>query len=745
MGDNNNELPVAVVALVVAVVALAVALLQITQAILASARGLPNCDERVIGKWAESTQRIFKPSQLRVEVLFQAPVIFIAPYDNKNGPVKDAPVKYGPVMTWNGPPKNGAVANGAARDGAVKEGSAKSQLPLTMEGTPDSCAECRVSWDEVMGVKTAPSPNAKERVHTVENEKATWVTLLVAIQKMERESKNWETGQHGEANKLALPPQNGTSTHIGSTTTLPKLQEEPTLAIQMQIKQRSFETNPAIKKPYATTTISHLVQLAAILGLYWKVFDPDDNKYRAAGNGYSLMGYRVTDFGIVFTFENTGSTVNKARRVIPTSEVKELCFGRVPTLYRERGTETITRDGRIFTRIKLEDNEWQDPLYISSKTGPKLEILQLGSEDEIVETLTQIGCNVNTTTYAKTSGRNKHLFPVTFEVIGMLARTLHITDRCFRFLPNPTIFPWDGDSLSLSRLLEAYSALLEEHHKEMTSHKLENVEDGARSDIERIKQLVDCSTELGANVGQGRHLTYLQLNHLHMAIDVADEIIKDGETPWDNQKVVMDVLRCHLQEVLGAINNNPGTSSYREKSPSFHDLLELPPEKRERSFMRTYFEKILWSVIRLSTDRVGKVEQEQVSRQIHKETENRQSLHVYAPVAIRVGDSAPSSSPSSPADSPTTPPAIHRSLTPTPGLLHSRNYSSGEGASKKKGEEKPSWEKTLQSRAEMQRVKIWYALVFRMICWLMLHDFDKKDIQVPSSDLMGNRQPVFIT
>ncbi|KAF6797557.1 modin [Colletotrichum sojae] len=742
MGDNNNELPVAVVALVVAVVALAVALLQITQAILASARGLPNCDERVIGKWAESTQKIFKPSQLRVEVLFQAPVIFIAPYDNKNGPVKDAPVKYGPVMTWNGPPKNGAVANGAAKDGTVKEGPAKSQLPLTMEGTPDSCTECRVSWDEVMGVKTAPSPNAKERVHTVENEKATWVTLLVAIQKMEKESKSWETKQH---KRLAQPPRTD-ATDADSTISRLDVQKSPTLTVQMQIKQRSFETNPAIKKPYATTTISHLVQLAAVLGLYWKVFDPDDNKYRAAGNGYSLMGYRVTDFGIVFTFENTGSTVNEARRVIPTSEVKELCFGRVPTLYRARGRENITKEGRTFSRMKLEDNEWQDPLYISSQTGPKIEIFQLGSEDEIVETLTQIGCNVNTTTYAKTSGRNKHLFPVTFEVIGMLARTLHITDRCFRFLPNPTIFPWDADSLSLSQLLEAYSRLLGDHHIEMTSQKLENVEDGAKSDIEKIEQLVDCSRELCGDVGQGqgRHLTYLQLNHLHRAIDAADEIIKDGDTPWDNQKVVLDVLRCHLQEVLGAINNNPGTSSYREKSPSFHDLLELPPEKRERSFMRTYFEKILWSVIRLSTDRVGKVEQEQVSRQIHKETENRQSLHVHAPVAIRVGDSAPSS-PSSPADSPTTPPAIHRSLTPTPGLSHNRNYPSVEGASKKKIEEKPSWEKTLQSKAEMQRVKIWYALVFRMICWLMLHDFDKKDIQVPSSDLMGNRQPVFIT
>lgn len=347
---------------------------------------------------------------------------------------------------------------------------------------------------------------------------------------------------------------------------------------------------------------------------------------------------------------------------------------------------------------------------------------------------------------------------MTFEVIGMLARTLHITNRCFRFLPNPTLFPWDSDSLSLSQILEAYSEFIKADYDQMTSEKLENVKDGIKSDIEKIKQLVDRSKELCGNIGSGRNLTYLQLNHLHKAIDVSDKIIKDGEPAWDNQNVVLDVIRCHLQEVLGAINNNPGTAGYRKTSPSFHDLLELPPEQREWSFMETYFKEILWSVIRLYTDRKGKEAQEEVSRRIHEETDDRQqsesreqsesqqqSPQLHAPIAIRVNDSAPSS-PSS-----LMPPPIQRPHTPTPGLSKNRHWSSSltESASKKSekklSSEKPSWKKTLQMKNEMQRVKIWYALVFRMICWLMLHDFDKKDIKVPSSDLMGNRQPVFIT
>lgn len=39
---------------------------------------------------------------------------------------------------------------------------------------------------------------------------------------------------------------------------------------------------------------------------------------------------------------------------------------------------------------------------------------------------------------------------------------------------------------------------------------------------------------------------------------------------------------------------------------------------------------------------------------------------------------------------------------------------------------------------------IWCTFVLRMMCWLLLHDFDKRDIQVPKSELLGSRIPVYI-
>lgn len=345
MADNNQTDYVAVAALVIAVVALFAAISQIAQAIFASARGLPNCDERVIGQWALQKWHYrngrIRPrlQEFRLEVFFEAPIIFLAPMNNIRKPGKDDSRIY------------------------------------VADGTEDSCDDYRIDQDDI------PKPGDKEPVHTVDSENATWIWLLVAIQRMEKDSRRWEKEWVEKENLETLPAP-----------------EEPSLTIQMIRKQRSFDINPAMKKPFATTTISHVVELAAVLGLYWKVFDLEDNKYRAAGNGYSLVGSRIADFGIVFVFEKSSTPQFNSRRIIPTSEVKELCFGRLPTLYRRKE--------------EPEDVAWQSVLKTSSgDKNLKLEVLQLGSREEIANTLRQIGCNATTTFYYRNEKKHEHLFP----------------------------------------------------------------------------------------------------------------------------------------------------------------------------------------------------------------------------------------------------------------------------------------------------------------------------------------------
>lgn len=357
--NGGSDVVVAIVALVVSVVALFAATLQIMQAIFASAKGLPNCTEDVMGGWAGGTTKRPKFKELRLEVRFQAPIIFLAPPKNMNKPEKGD--------MWS------------------------------VEGTKDSCTKNRLDYDKIFPKQEPTSENSNEKpskppekVHTVDNELATWVYLLIAVERMEKDSKEWELSK--------LQGENEWLPH----SIKPNL-PEPTLAVKVQAKNRSFDANPSIKKPYATSTISHLIELAAILGLYWRVFDRDNNQYRAEGNGYSLTGSRVPDLGVVFVFEKTGHTSFEERRVIPTSEVKELCFGRVPTFYRDK-------------KDPDEDLEWQKEFTTSSGTGTKVEILQLSTRDAIAETLTQIGCNGKTTLFYKEGKKDRHLFSGTYPV-----------------------------------------------------------------------------------------------------------------------------------------------------------------------------------------------------------------------------------------------------------------------------------------------------------------------------------------
>lgn len=41
--------------------------------------------------------------------------------------------------------------------------------------------------------------------------------------------------------------------------------------------------------------------------------------------------------------------------------------------------------------------------------------------------------------------------------------------------------------------------------------------------------------------------------------------------------------------------------------------------------------------------------------------------------------------------------------------------------------------------------ELWYTLVLRMICWLMLHDFHRDDVQIPKGDLYGSDMRVYIS
>jgi hypothetical protein len=137
---------------------------------------------------------------------------------------------------------------------------------------------------------------------------------------------------------------------------------------------------------------------------------------------------------------------------------------------------------------------------------------------------------------------------VAFEILGMLGRTMHQKNRCFTYLPNPTIFQWDKASFSLRRLLKSFT-------KEIMDLRLQGDGKWRTPDFNAIHNMaVDLHS--GQNkLPNDRDDNYAPEHffELHRAIAVADGILTRKDT---TKSVVFDVLRRHLQEVLLAINTS---------------------------------------------------------------------------------------------------------------------------------------------------------------------------------------------
>ncbi|KAK5654574.1 hypothetical protein OQA88_7203 [Cercophora sp. LCS_1] len=672
-GDNDSELWIAVVALVISIIAFVVAILQALQQYYSSARGYSSCGPAVIGKWAKFRHRVFLWNEFRFEVQFEVPVMFVARPTNKSGPV-------------------------AHQD----------QVPITvLDGKPSSyeaaCIETRATLDKQFKEKRQNADRV--RVHTADNEAATWLDLLVAIQRMEEDSRNWqkkavlghEEGCGGEGSLQHWPPR-GENEHEGRT-----------LSVCMQRKKKSWDTIPDnVTKPYATTTIAHLVEFSAMLGIYWLVFDREEDRYLAQGNGFILSGSNVEGLGLTFTITKKGPTWFESNRLVPQYAVKELCFGLCPTIFR------------------LKDEK----LYADESKG--IGTLQLGSMDEIAENLTVLGCNVHTVNYFRNEqARYSHLFPIPFELLGMTAVVFQVKRTLFRTLPNPTMFKWDPKSFDLFALLTEFGKALESNkcangqshgfnidmllkdvkaafvewdEQKRIALEAEAAEKARKEEEDRKKELENMENK-GATQGAstGRDLegqngdarsrrwtlpktfsarstattkttaskkeeekdkplppyssyTPAIFDALHNAIESCDAFLEPRKNRTPDDSLLRLVLRFHIQAVLDMVNRKADATDKIE-GQSIHDL-DGTSDRKHAVLMEIYFGKC---VRRRVIDRVLR----------------------------RQGDTAKA------------------------GLDKSVN-------------------------------DIWCTLMFRMLCWLLLHHFHEKDVQVKKSDVYESRMPVYI-
>ncbi|KAK0760535.1 hypothetical protein N5P37_006729 [Trichoderma harzianum] len=215
---DNTELILAIVALIISILAFVIAILQALQQYFASATGYSSCSEAVIGKWSRFSRRSMLWSEFRIEVHFETPVLFVARPENTRGPL-----------------------------GNDEDFRTEDRKIIRLDGSHANL-KYTSSTEEF---NAQQKKNKQEAIRTADNENATWCHLLMTIYQMENESRSWQQESLGYQ-----PPLDPSPPH--------------SLVVCMQRKQRVWDSIPqGLSKPYATTTISHLIEIAAMLGIHW--------------------------------------------------------------------------------------------------------------------------------------------------------------------------------------------------------------------------------------------------------------------------------------------------------------------------------------------------------------------------------------------------------------------------------------------------------------------------------------------
>ncbi|KAI9644831.1 hypothetical protein NHQ30_006858 [Ciborinia camelliae] len=560
--DQLNQNVFGLVALLISLIALLTTCLQVLQQYFSSAEGYRRCAESVMGRWFEGTHRQLRWKEFRVEVVFETPVILIAPPNNKRGPIKDREIHY-------------------------------------IDGSPDSYKNTKVLEPEQQA-KT--NKETIQRVHTADDERASWVTLLSSLQNEERESRAWD-----KSKRFQKPPSGAS----GSLVEPPKYE----LAVGLQVKTRSWDFVPAsVTKPYATSAICHLVEMMAFLGMYWKVFDQIQWNLRAEGNGFILTSTTVHGLGVMVVFSVTGRSKFEENRVIPSSHIKELCFGTVPNIFEEE-------------------------LYLKEEEESQSLELKFGSQDDVELTLESLGC---TPEIIKRYGKDhRHIFSVSFEIIGMLGKVVRVRGSNFRMIPNPTQDNWlkkagSKPAWKITKLMTIFQEnLIELSEREgyngnnFTKHPIAAIIEQWR-DIEAL----GCRDEY--------NLSIEVREKIHDALDERTEFLLHRL----KQKEVLQVVVAHLDKVTKVLD---------DANSALNSIVSV---QKEEPLLRFYFDEVRPAVTERNFDGPG-------------------------------------------------------------GRLLSR-------------------------KEKEERNIVWVSLMFRMLCWFLLHDWNKDDKCGVPPDLKGSRMPVFI-
>lgn len=279
---------------------------------------------------------------------------------------------------------------------------------------------------------------------------------------------------------------------------------------------------------------------------------------------------------------------------------------------------------------------------------------------------------------------------VPFEMLGMVGEMLHVKDTVFRMLPNPTVFYWDPSTFSLPTLLAEYIGSL----RRLYGQSLTKTDQ-----INRILEWAEKDNKFPLLRSEGSTLDVFGedingatlvngLNHLRTGLELCDEYF--GKMKKPSLSMVKKVVRVHIQEVMSIlhekneprdkVSNEEVDRALSDEPITIHDIDSASVDEREGLLIQMYFDRVRSGVVQTVGQR------------------GLLSKHM----RVRK-DSFASDNTSNDGNS-----------------KHTKVYDQSEIS------------------------EVWCILVFRMLCWLQLHDFHKMDLQITKSDAYESRIPVYI-
>lgn len=291
---------------------------------------------------------------------------------------------------------------------------------------------------------------------------------------------------------------------------------------------------------------------------------------------------------------------------------------------------------------------------------------------------------------------------VAFEITGMLGRTLHIKNSLFRFLPNPTFYHWDRKYFSMRKLLQEYRS--EIGRLEADEQQLGELKDLANAIADLLIRKPERNEARRAKRAVEDAIDRPLMDILHETLDKCDLFLRKK-----GRKGVELVLREHVQELLRMVNSEGeygSPSSATAGAGAGSSGLAMAGDSRAldsrggeaRGAGPLRFDDVMTA-----------------SPEIRQRTLMRIYFTRLRPRVVQLAEEA---------------------------WLQQQ----GDGDSDDEGDEANGDSGGSKSNGprKLEATSVWCALVLRMLCWLLLHDFSKMDVQISKSELLGSRLPVYI-